>query len=84
MKTTVEIADDVALTLKAQLRKHGVTMRVALDEAIRQWIETKDESRDQSRIDPSIGVFEGGNGLSNEFAGKGWDSIRDAAYGEEV
>jgi hypothetical protein len=83
MKTTVEIADDLALTLKDHLKEHQMTLRSGLDQALRQWIDSQSNGPERPAIDPAVGVFRG-TGLSPEFEGKSWEEIRDASYGEPV
>lgn len=77
MKTTVELSDQIATELKAKLRSRGLTMKSGLHEAIRMWL---DEPRKPKRSISLDGVTVGGQGMSPEFEGKGWDAIREAIY----
>jgi len=77
MKTTVELSDQIATEFKARLRSRGLTMKSGLHEAVRMWLDHSRKPNNRISLD---GVTVGGNGLSPEFEGKGWDAIRDAIY----
>jgi len=52
-------------------------MKSGLHEAIRLWLDDARQPNNAINLDD---VTVGGDGLSPEFAGKGWDAIRDAIY----
>lgn len=76
MKTTVELADDLALKARELAAKKGITLRAVLEDAIR--LSLAHESRRETYRLPHRSV--GGKGLQQEFKDKTWSEIREAAY----
>jgi len=76
MKTTLDIADNILLRAKELARRRHRTLRSLAEEGLVAVLEGL-ESEEQAVIRP---VTFGGNGLTEEFAHKGWSEIRDAAY----
>lgn len=76
MKTTIDIADHILLRAREAARRHRRTLRSLTEEGLVTVLERL-ESGEQAVICP---VTFKGDGLTEEFAGKGWNDIRDAAY----
>jgi len=76
MKTTIDIADHILLRAKEAARRHRRTVRSLTEEGLVAVLERL-ESEEQATVRP---ITFGGDGLTEEFAGKGWAAIRDAAY----
>ena len=77
MKTTVDIADDIAREAKALAASKGVTFRELIEQGLCEVLRA-DKKRHGFRLrDAAVG----GNGLQDEFAHADWDAIRAAAYG---
>lgn len=77
MKTTIEISDAILERAKAVAAREGTTLRALVEDGLRQVLRNRRSAPFQLR-DASVG----GNGLTREFAGAGWDRIRDAIYDE--
>jgi hypothetical protein len=76
MKTTVDIADDLAIKAKALARKKGTTLRALIEDGLRQQLEQAGKKNAFVLRDGSVG----GNGLNPEFQGRSWEAIRDEIY----
>jgi hypothetical protein len=77
MKTTIEIADPLMLEVKRFASERHRTVRSVMEDALRRYIEEELQPRRPFKLrDASVG----GSGLRPEFAGAGWDKIRDAIY----
>ena len=77
MKTTVELAGDLALEAKGYAARHGLTLRAVIEQGIRSVLQA--EGRAQASFvlrDASVG----GSGLQAEFRDDAWPTVRDAAY----
>jgi len=74
MKTTIEIADALLAKAKQRAKERKITLRALLEESLSQSLESPIP---RVKVTP---VTFGGKGLSKEFAGAGWDKIRDAIY----
>ncbi|MCP5109772.1 MAG: DUF2191 domain-containing protein [bacterium] len=75
MKTTVDIASNILTQAKDLAHKEETTLRQLVQEGLELVIRQRAARR--SRVRP---VTFGGKGLSAEFRGAGWSTIRDAAY----
>lgn len=76
MKTTIELADDLAIKAKRLAAKHNTTLRAVVEDALRRAVEQ--DAREEAYQLPDRSV--GGNGLRQEFSGKAFSDIRQAAY----
>lgn len=77
MKTTVELADDLALDAKRYAARHGLTLRAVIEEGIRSTLRGEGGARGSFVLrDASVD----GAGLQPEFRDEAWSSVRDAAY----
>jgi hypothetical protein len=76
MKTTVEIADDLADAARDLARRRGTTLRTVIEEGIRLALREQHGQRRFQLRDASVS----GSGLSREFAGQNPASALDAAY----
>lgn len=76
MKTTIDLADDLARKAKKLAAKKGITFRAVIEDAIRLSLEQ--EKRTGSYQLPDMSVK--GNGLQQEFRDRSWSEIREAAY----
>jgi hypothetical protein len=76
MKTTLDLADDLAVKARQLAKKRGVTLRAIVEEALRAKLDA--EAR-QTRYElPNRSVK--GKGLQPDFKDKPWSVIREAAY----
>jgi hypothetical protein len=76
MKTTVEIPDPLFRRAKALALREGRTLRDLVEEGLSAVLR---ERADRERFvlrDAHVS----GEGLRPEYAGRGWNEIRDAAY----
>lgn len=80
MKTTVDIADHVLLRAKALAEASNTTLRRLIEEGLRRVLDDAESSK-SGEIE---WVTFGGQGLQPEFRDKGWDSVRDAIYGDSL
>lgn len=76
MKTTIELADDLAQRARLLAQRRGVTLRTIIEDAIRLSLAEEDRRGQYTLPDKSVD----GNGLQTEFRGKSWSDIREAAY----
>ena len=76
MKTTLYIADNLLIEAKKQAKKEHVTLRSLVEEGLSMAVKLHKNSRNP-KIKP---VVFNGNGLSSEFRGASWESIRSKAY----
>ena len=77
MKTTVELADDLAREAKEYASRHGLTLRAVIEEGIRSTIRGERGARVRFVLrDASVD----GAGLRPEFRDETWPGLRDAAY----
>jgi len=76
MKTTIEISDNLLKKAKRLARSQNVTLRSLTEEGLRRVIEER-SARIKTKLKP---VTFKGNGLSPEFRGEDWKTIRDAVY----
>ncbi|MDZ7685007.1 MAG: DUF2191 domain-containing protein [Gammaproteobacteria bacterium] len=76
MKTTIELADDLAQRARQLARKRGITFKAVIEDAIRLSL-AEEERRGQYTL-PDKRVA--GSGLQEEFRDKSWSEIREAAY----
>lgn len=77
MKTTLNIANDLAAKARALAAKRGTTLRAVVEEGLRMALEA-DRVEMQYRL-PDKSVQ--GRGLQREFQAKPWSDILDASYG---
>jgi len=78
MKTTVEIADPLLAAAKRTAAARGTTVRALIEAGLRRILDEQDQDLAFRLRDVSFG----GEGLSPEFEGAGWERIRDAIYEE--
>lgn len=81
MKTTIDLADDLAATIKAKSKMEGLSMRAVMHQALRLWLEKNEETKTTRRISREIGLATG-NGLSPEASAKSWEELRNLSYGQ--
>lgn len=77
MKTTLNIANDLAAKARALAAKRGTTFRAVVEEGLRMALE-RDRVETQYRL-PDKSVQ--GRGLQREFQAKPWSDILEASYG---
>lgn len=76
MKTTIELADDLAVDAKRFAARHGVTLRSVIEEGIRMKLRTE-RTRAAFRLrDAAVD----GSGLQPEFRDADWPAVREAIY----
>lgn len=76
MKTTIELPDDLLERGKAVARRENSTLKALIEEGLRMAIR----ARSRKRTSPfAVQPFQG-DGLSGEFAGAGWEKIRDEIH----
>jgi Arc/MetJ family transcription regulator len=76
MKTTIEIADSLLAQAKQAAMEDNTTIRALVEDGLRKVLDERRERKPFKLRDGSVG----GRGLKPEFAGAGWDRIRDAIY----
>jgi hypothetical protein len=74
MKTTIEIADNLLTRAKSRARQQKITLRSLIEESL---AATLDRPLPKAKVKP---VTFKGQGLSREFEGVSWDTIREAIY----
>lgn len=76
MKTTVEIADDLARDAKELAARENTTLRELIESGLRVLLRERRRKRSFRLRDASFG----GKGLRPAFRGGDWERIREAAY----
>jgi hypothetical protein len=76
MKTTIELADDLAKKAKRYAARHGITLRAVIEDGIRLKLRSEIPQTAFKLRHASVG----GNGLQPEFRDQGWHKLRQAAY----
>jgi hypothetical protein len=76
MKTTIEIADALLTEAKHAAAEDNTTVRALVESGLRKVLDERRQRKPFKLRDGSVG----GRGLRPEFAGAGWDKIRDAIY----
>ena len=76
MKTTIEIADDLATEAKAHAAREHITLRELFERGLRMAMKADQEAAGFTLRDASVG----GRGLEAEFQGADWSRIRAAIY----
>ena len=79
MKTTIDLADDLAIKLKKRTAREGISMRAAVHSALRMWLKTQPESPAPKPISRDIGLMTG-QGLTPDAATRSWEEIRALSY----
>lgn len=79
MKTTIDIADDLAATLKKRTASEGISMRAAVHEALRLWLKSQPQPAPPESISKEIGLVSG-EGLSREASALSWTELRSLSY----
>lgn len=77
MKTTIDIANDLAVRARELAAKRGTTLRAVVEEGLRMAL-AGDRVEMQYRL-PDKSVQ--GRGLQREFQAKPWSDILEASYG---
>jgi len=78
MKTTIELPDDLLERSKAVARRENSTLKALIEEGLR--LALRERTRARKRAAPFVVQPFAGDGLSPEFAGAGWEKIRDEIY----
>ena len=76
MKTTIELPDNLLERSKAIARRENSTLKALIEEGLRLALQARSRKRAATFL---VQPFEG-DGLSSEFAGAGWEKIRDEIY----
>jgi hypothetical protein len=79
VKTTIDLADDLAISLKKRTAREGISMRTAVHQALRMWLKNQPESHGPMEISADIGLMTG-QGLSPEAASRSWEELRALSY----
>ena len=77
MKTTIDIADPILKRAKAEAARRGTTLKVLVEDALRESLAPGRRHRGGHRIETH--TF-GGRGLQPGLAWGDWSAIRDLAY----
>ena len=78
MKTTIELPDDLLERGKAVARRENSTLKALIEEGLR--LALRERTRSRKHAAPfAVQPFQG-DGLSPDFAGVGWEKIRDEIY----
>ena len=76
LKTTIEIADELARAAKAHAARENITLRSLIEHGLRLALRT-DGDQDRFKLrDASVG----GQGLQPQFRDADWARIREAVY----
>ncbi len=76
MKTTIELADDLATDARHYAARHHVTLRSVIEDGIRMKLRAE-QTRSAFRLrDAAVK----GSGLQPEFSDAGWPAVRKAIY----
>ena len=78
MKTTIEIADDLAGKAKAHAAREHITLRALVERGLRMAIRADEEQEPFVLRDASVG----GRGLQADYRDADWSRLRAAAYGD--
>ena len=76
MKTTIDIADDLARDAKAHAARENITLRELFERGLRMAMKGDREASGFTLRDASVG----GRGLTPEFQDADWPRIREAIY----
>ena len=76
MKTTIEIADELAREAKAHAGRENTTLRSLIERGLRLAMSADRQSQRFRLRDASVG----GRGLQPGYRDAGWVRIREAAY----
>lgn len=76
MEITVEICDALVTEARRVADRRGVTLGTLVEEGLRHVLETDGS---QPRFTLRDGSFTG-TGIDPQYAGGGWDRVRDAIY----
>lgn len=76
MKTTIEIADDLAGKAKAHAARENITLRALVERGLRMAIQADQSQEPFTLRDASVG----GRGLQPGFRDADWALLRAAAY----
>ncbi len=76
MKTTIELPDDLLGRSKAVARRENSTLKALIEEGLRLALRARSRKRVAAFV---VQPFQG-DGLTPEFAGAGWDKVRDEIY----
>ncbi len=81
MKTTIDLADDLARRAKALARRDHRTLRSLIEEGLRLVLGKQGQGKTPFRLtDASFR----GEGLTPEAAEAGWSRIVEASYGDRT
>ena len=80
MKTTIELPDDLLERSKAVARRENSTLKALIEEGLRMALR----SRTRKRAVPFVVEPFQGDGLTPEFAGAGWEKIREEIYRDRL
>ena len=79
MKTTIELSDAALDEARRVAAREGTTLRALIEEGLRRVLADRRGRQAGFRLrDVSVD----GEGLSPEFAGESWPTVRDAIYRE--
>ena len=79
MKTTIELSDAALEEARRVAAREGTSLRALIEEGLRRVLADRRARRAGFRL-RDVGVD--GEGLSQEFAGESWPTVRDAIYRE--
>lgn len=79
MKTTIDLADELAADLKQQSASEGISMRAAVHQAIHLWLKARPRAAAPAPIQRDVGLMSG-QGLAPEAASRSWDDLRALSY----
>jgi len=79
MKTTIEISDATLDEARRVAAREGTSLRALIEEGLRHALAARRAAKSRFRLRRAS--FSG-NGLSPEFEGESWPTVRDAIYRE--
>jgi hypothetical protein len=80
MKTTIDLADDLARRARALARREHRTLRSIVEEGLRAVLDRSGKPREPYKL--RDGAHYGGNGLTPEAKAAGWAKILEWSYGD--
>jgi hypothetical protein len=82
MKTTIDLADDLARRARALARREHRTLRSIVEEGLRAVLDQSGRTRKAYKLPD--GAFYGGSGLTPEAKAAGWAKIIEWSYGDRA
>ena len=79
MKTTIDLADELVANLRKRTARDGMSLRAAVHEALRLWLQSQPPAPRPEPIPRDVGLMSG-QGLTPEAAAFSWDDLRALSH----